>query len=65
MKITIKYDIEQMTETLCDVAGVEYNRDLEDLLYALDIMAQNPYNADFRRNGLAIIAKACEELREK
>ena len=65
MKITIKYDIEQMTDTLCDVAGVEYNRDLEDLLYALDIMAQNPYNADYRRNGLAIIAKACEELREK
>lgn len=65
MKITIKYDIEQMTETLCNVAGVEYNRDLENLLYALDTMAQNPYNADFRRNGLAIIAKACEELREK
>ena len=65
MRITIKYDIKQMTETLCDVAGVEYNLDLENLLHSLDIMAQNTYNADFRRNGLAIIAKVCEELREK
>lgn len=65
MRITIKYDIKQMTETLCDVAGVEYNLDLENLLHSLDIMAQNPYSADFRRNGLAIIAKVCEELREK
>lgn len=65
MRITIKYDIKQMTETLCDVASVEYNLDLENLLHSLDIMAQNPYNADFRRNGLAIIAKVCEELREK
>lgn len=46
-------------------ADVEYSSDLEKLLYHLDVQAQNPYNADFRRNGLAIIAKACEELREK
>ena len=31
----------------------------------LDVQAQNPYNADFRRTGLAIIAKVCEELKKR
>lgn len=61
----MKYDIQAMAEILCKTAGVEYNPDLEELLYHLDIQARNPYNADFRRNGLAIIAKACENLENK
>lgn len=61
----MKYDIQSMAETLCEVANVEYSSDLENLLYHLDIQAQNPNNADFRRNGLAIIAKACENLKNK
>ena len=61
----MKYDTQSMAETLCEVANVEYSSDLENLLYHLDIQAQNPNNADFRRNGLAIIAKACENLKNK
>ncbi len=61
----MKYDTQSMAEILCEVANVEYNSDLENLLYHLDIQAQNPNNADFRRNGLAIIAKACENLKNK
>lgn len=61
----MKYDTQSMTEILCEVANVEYSSDLENLLYHLDIQAQNPNNADFRRNGLAIIAKACENLKNK
>lgn len=58
----MRYDTQAMAEALCKTAGVEYSSDLEELLSHLDIQAQNPYNADFRRTGLAIIAKACEEL---
>lgn len=61
----MKYDTQLMAEILCRVANVEYSPDLEELLYHLDIQARNPYNADFRRNGLAIIAKACENLENK
>lgn len=61
----MKYDTQAMAETLCKTAGVEYNSDVEELLYQLDVQAQNPLNADFRRNGLAIIAKACEELEKR
>ena len=61
----MKYDTQSMAEILCEVANVEYSSDLENLLYHLDIQAQNPNNADFRRNGLAIIAKACENLKSK
>lgn len=61
----MKYDTQSMAEILCEVANVEYSSDLENLLYHLDIQAQNPNNADFRRNGLAIIAKACENLKNK
>lgn len=61
----MKYDTQLMVEILCGVANVEYSSDLEELLYHLDIQAQNPNNADFRRNGLAIIAKACENLKNK
>lgn len=61
----MKHDTQSMTEILCEVANVEYSSDLENLLYHLDIQAQNPNNADFRRNGLAIIAKACENLKNK
>lgn len=61
----MKYDTQSMAKILCRVANVEYSPDLEELLYHLDIQAQNPYNADFRRNGLAIIAKACENLKNK
>ena len=61
----MKYDTQSMAETLCEVANVEYSSDLENLLYHLDIQAQNPNNADFRRNGLAIVAKACENLKNK
>lgn len=61
----MEYDTQAMAEVLCKTADVEYSSDLEKLLYHLDVQAQNPYNSDFRRNGLAIIAKACEELREK
>lgn len=61
----MKYNTQSMAETLCEVANVEYSSDLENLLYHLDIQAQNPNNADFRRNGLAIIAKACENLKNK
>lgn len=61
----MRYDTQSMAKTLCKVANVEYSPDLEELLYHLDIQARNPYNADFRRNGLAIIAKACENLENK
>ena len=61
----MKYDTQSMAETLCEVANVEYSSDLENLLYHLDIQARNPNNADFRRNGLAIVAKACENLKNK
>lgn len=61
----MKYDTQAMAEVLCKTAGVEYSSDLEKLLYHLDIQAQNPYNADFRRNGLSIIAKACENFENK
>lgn len=61
----MKYDTQLMAEILCGVANVEYSPDLEELLYHLDVQAQNPNNADFRRNGLAIIAKACENLKNK
>lgn len=61
----MRYDTQSMAKILCRVANVEYSPDLEELLYHLDIQAQNPYNADFRRNGLAIIAKACENLKNK
>lgn len=61
----MRYDTQSMAEILCRVANVEYSPDLEEFLYHLDIQAQNPYNADFRRNGLAIIAKACENLKNK
>ena len=61
----MKYDTQSMAKILCSVANVEYSPDLEELLYHLDIQAQNPNNADFRRNGLAIIAKACENLENK
>lgn len=61
----MKYDTQSMAEILCEVANVEYSSDLENLLYHLGIQAQNPNNADFRRNGLAIIAKACENLKNK
>ena len=45
----MKYDTQEMAEVLCKTASVEYNSDLEKLLYHLDVQAQNPYNADFRR----------------
>lgn len=61
----MRHDTQSMAKILCRVANVEYSPDLEELLYHLDIQAQNPYNADFRRNGLAIIAKACENLKNK
>lgn len=61
----MRYDTQSMAKILCRVANVEYSSDLEELLYHLDIQAQNPNNADFRRNGLAIIAKACENLENK
>lgn len=61
----MKYNTQAMAEVLCKTAGVEYSSDLENLLYHLDVQAQNPYNADFRRNGLAVIAKACENLENK
>ena len=61
----MRYDTQSMAKILCRVANVEYSPDLEELLYHLDIQAQNPYNADFRRNGLAISAKACENLKNK
>ena len=61
----MKYDTQAMAEVLCKTAGVEYSSDLENLLYHLDVQAQNPYNADFRRTGLAIIAKVCEELKKR
>ena len=61
----MKYDIEKMTETLCNIADVEYSHDLEELLYRLDVITQNPFNADLYHNGLVIIAKVCEELTER
>ena len=61
----MRHDTQSMAKILCRVANVEYSPDLEELLYHLDIQVQNPYNADFRRNGLAIIAKACENLKNK
>ena len=61
----MKYDAQSMAEILCEVANVEYSSDLENLLYHLDVQAQNPNNSEFRRNGLAIIAKACENLKNK
>lgn len=61
----MKYDTQAMAEVLCKTAGVEYSSDLEKLLYHLDVQAQNPYNAVFRRTGLAIIAKVCEELEKR
>lgn len=61
----MKYDTQAMAEILCKTAGVEYSSDLEKLLYHLDVQAQNPYNADFRRTGFAIIVKVCEELEKR
>ena len=61
----MKYDTQEMAEVLCKTAGVEYSSDLENLLYHLDVQAQNPYNADFWRTGLAIIAEVCEELKKR
>ena len=61
----MKYDTQGMAEVLCKTAGVEYSSDLEELLYYLYVQAQNPYNADFWRTGLAIIAKVCEELERR
>ena len=61
----MKYDTQEMAEALCKTAGVKYNSDLEKLLYNLDVQAQNPFNADFWRTGLAIIAEVCEELKKR
>lgn len=61
----MEYDTQAMADVLCKTAGVEYSSDLEKLLYHLDVQAQNPYNVDFWRTGLAIIAKACEELEKR
>ena len=61
----MRYDTQSMAKILYRVANVEYSPDLEELLYHLDIQARNPYNADFRRTGLAIIAKVCEELEKR
>lgn len=61
----MRYDTQAMAEVLCKTAGVEYSFDLENLLYHLDVQAQNPYNSDFRRTGLDIITKVCEELKKR
>lgn len=58
------FDIENMTQVLCSLAGQEYSPDMEQLLYHIAAVAENEYNADYWRQGLDIINKACANAPE-
>lgn len=60
----VAFNIENMTQVLCSLAEQEYNPDLEQLLNHIATAAENEYNADYWRQGLDIIGKACANAPE-